>query len=95
MYRTDILRRRGGWPRRTMTEDLDLTWSYYRLGQRVRYVPEAVCYPLEPHNLKFMGGNCDAGHTASSRMWRSTGAAGSRSRSCARRWRSCVRSEPQ
>ena len=54
MYRTDILRRHGGWPRRTMTEDVDLTWSYYRLGHHVRYVPEAVCYPLEPHNFKFM-----------------------------------------
>ncbi|HUT29384.1 MAG TPA: glycosyltransferase [Sedimentisphaerales bacterium] len=53
-YRTDALRSNGGWSTRTMAEDMDLTWSFYHKNQRVRFVPEAVCYPLEPHNYNFM-----------------------------------------
>jgi biofilm PGA synthesis N-glycosyltransferase PgaC len=38
-----------------MAEDMDLTWSLYREGHSVRFVPEAVSYPVEPHNLEFLG----------------------------------------
>jgi cellulose synthase/poly-beta-1,6-N-acetylglucosamine synthase-like glycosyltransferase len=54
IYRTDVLRAHGGWQSRTMAEDMDLTWSMYAAGRRVRFVPEAVCYPIEPHNFFFM-----------------------------------------
>jgi cellulose synthase/poly-beta-1,6-N-acetylglucosamine synthase-like glycosyltransferase len=54
IYRTDALRQLGGWSTRTMAEDMDLTWSLYEAGWKVRFVPEAVCYPIEPHNLTFM-----------------------------------------
>jgi cellulose synthase/poly-beta-1,6-N-acetylglucosamine synthase-like glycosyltransferase len=54
VYRTDILRKMGGWKARTMAEDMDLTWSLYQAGHEVRFVPEAVCYPLEPHDYRFM-----------------------------------------
>jgi biofilm PGA synthesis N-glycosyltransferase PgaC len=54
IYRTRPLRQLGGWSTRTMAEDMDLTWSFYRAEHKVRFVPEAVCYPLEPHNLLFM-----------------------------------------
>jgi biofilm PGA synthesis N-glycosyltransferase PgaC len=54
MYRTEALRQQGGWPTRTLAEDMDLTWSFYRAGLDVRFVPEAVCYPIEPHDLEFM-----------------------------------------
>lgn len=54
-YRTDVLRDAGGWSERTRAEDMDLTWTFYQLGHRVRFVPEAVCYPIEPHDLDFMG----------------------------------------
>ena len=37
-----------------MAEDMDLTWTMYQARQTVRFVPEAVCYPIEPHNLTFM-----------------------------------------
>ena len=53
-YRTDALRAAGGWPTRTLAEDMDLTWSFYEAGHRVRFVPEAVCYPIEPHSYAFM-----------------------------------------
>jgi len=54
IYRTDVLRAHGGWPSRTMAEDMDLTWSMYAADRIVRFVPEAVCYPIEPHNFFFM-----------------------------------------
>ena len=54
IYRTEVLRAHGGWQTRTMAEDMDLTWSMYGAGRKVKFVPEAVCYPIEPHNLFFM-----------------------------------------
>ncbi len=54
IYRTAMLNKMGGWNTRTMAEDMDLTWSFYQAGHAVRFIPEAVCYPLEPHNLHFM-----------------------------------------
>jgi biofilm PGA synthesis N-glycosyltransferase PgaC len=54
VYRTATLKEFGGWSTRTMAEDMDLTWSFYHAGHGVRFVPEAVCYPLEPHNYDFM-----------------------------------------
>ncbi len=54
IYRTEVLRANGGWSTRTMAEDMDLTWSFYQAGHGVRFIPEAVCYPVEPHNFDFM-----------------------------------------
>lgn len=54
MYRTDALRALGGWSNRTLAEDMDLTWSFYRRGMGVRFVPEATSYPIEPHNFRFL-----------------------------------------
>ena len=54
MYRTEALRAMGGWSNRTMAEDMDLTWSLYQRGKEVRFVPEAVCYPIEPETFGFL-----------------------------------------
>lgn len=54
VYRAEHLRAAGGWSIRTMAEDMDLTWTFYEKGLKVRFVPEAVCYPIEPHNREFM-----------------------------------------
>ncbi len=54
MYRTALMRRHGGWPNRTLAEDMDLTWRFHQAGVGVRFVPEAVCYPVEPYNFRFM-----------------------------------------
>jgi biofilm PGA synthesis N-glycosyltransferase PgaC len=53
-YRTGALRRIGGWSDRTLAEDVDLTWSLYQAGWKVRFVPEAACYPVEPQDFEFM-----------------------------------------
>ncbi len=54
MYRTDLLRSLGGWSDRTLAEDMDLTWSLYQAGHDVRFMPEAVCYPIEPRTFRLM-----------------------------------------
>lgn len=54
MYRSGILKEHGGWSTRTLAEDMDLTWGFYEKGYGVRFIPEAVCYPIEPHNYSFM-----------------------------------------
>jgi biofilm PGA synthesis N-glycosyltransferase PgaC len=50
-YRTDALRAVGGWSTRTLAEDMDLTWTLYDAGWKVRFVPDAVCYPIEPQSF--------------------------------------------
>jgi poly-beta-1,6-N-acetyl-D-glucosamine synthase len=55
VYRSDVLRSVGGWSTRTMAEDMDLTWTLYREGHKVRFAPDAVSYPIEPHNFGFVG----------------------------------------
>jgi biofilm PGA synthesis N-glycosyltransferase PgaC len=54
-YRTRLLRACGGWQTRTMAEDMDLTWTFYYAGYGIRFVAEALCFPIEPHNFLFMG----------------------------------------
>jgi cellulose synthase/poly-beta-1,6-N-acetylglucosamine synthase-like glycosyltransferase len=54
LYRVEALRALGGWSTRTLAEDMDLTWSFYQAGWKVRFVPEAVSYPIEPYDLRLM-----------------------------------------
>jgi len=53
-YRTIVLREVGGWSTRTMAEDMDLTWTLYSRGEGVRFVQDALCYPIEPPDLHFL-----------------------------------------
>lgn len=53
-YRTEALRANEGWSTRTLAEDMDLTWSFYQAGHQVRFVPRAVCYPIEPADFDFL-----------------------------------------
>jgi cellulose synthase/poly-beta-1,6-N-acetylglucosamine synthase-like glycosyltransferase len=55
VYRTQDLRAVGGWSTRTMAEDMDLTWTFYEAGRKVRFLPEALSFPIEPHDFNFMG----------------------------------------
>jgi biofilm PGA synthesis N-glycosyltransferase PgaC len=54
IYRTAELVALGGWSTRTMAEDMDLTWTIYRAGGKVRFCPAAVSYPIEPQDFAFM-----------------------------------------
>ncbi len=54
IYQTEFLRDHKGWPQRTMAEDMDLTWSFHKSKFIVRFIPDALCYPIEPNNFHFM-----------------------------------------
>jgi biofilm PGA synthesis N-glycosyltransferase PgaC len=54
MYRTEALRSVGGWSARTMAEDMDLTWTFYEHGWKVRFVPESDAYPIEPATVGYL-----------------------------------------
>jgi cellulose synthase/poly-beta-1,6-N-acetylglucosamine synthase-like glycosyltransferase len=54
IYNTEELKKIGGWNKRTLAEDVDLTWTLYENGKVVRYNHEIYCYPLEPENLDMM-----------------------------------------
>lgn len=54
MYRSAALRAAGGWSTRTLAEDMDLTWTFYQRGDAVRFIPEAVCFPVEPSTWHFL-----------------------------------------
>ena len=54
VYRTEVLREHSGWSTRTLAEDMDLTWSFYQAQRAVRFVPEALCYPIEPNTFGLM-----------------------------------------
>jgi poly-beta-1,6-N-acetyl-D-glucosamine synthase len=54
VYRTEVLRAMGGWSTRTMAEDMDLTWSFYQAGYKVRFISDALCQPIEPHSFNLM-----------------------------------------
>jgi N-acetylglucosaminyltransferase len=44
----------GGFPERTMVEDIDFTWSMQISGRRAVYVADAVAYAAEPTSLTYM-----------------------------------------
>jgi biofilm PGA synthesis N-glycosyltransferase PgaC len=54
LYRSRVLFEMNGWPTRTVAEDMDLTWAIYDRGERVRFVPDAISFPIEPRSLTFL-----------------------------------------
>jgi cellulose synthase/poly-beta-1,6-N-acetylglucosamine synthase-like glycosyltransferase len=53
-FRVDMLRDFGGFPERTIVEDIDYTWSQQIMGRRAVYVGEAIAYAAEPVDARFM-----------------------------------------
>lgn len=51
LYRTEVVRKVGGFSERTITEDLDLTWTLYEAGYQTYFEQKAQCYSLEPKSL--------------------------------------------
>jgi len=47
-FRTKILKQHGGFDPGTMAEDMNYTWKALISGDGASFVPEAVCYPVEP-----------------------------------------------
>lgn len=51
-FRADWLRDVGGFPERTMAEDMDLTWEAIIEGNRVALCMDAHCTVTDPHNWR-------------------------------------------
>lgn len=51
-FRTRLLRERGGFNQRTMTEDMDVNWEFLINGHRVEFVPSAICFSMDPPNFR-------------------------------------------
>ena len=51
LYRTELVKKVGGFSERTITEDLDLTWTIYEEGYQTVFEQHAQCYSLEPKSL--------------------------------------------
>jgi cellulose synthase/poly-beta-1,6-N-acetylglucosamine synthase-like glycosyltransferase len=52
IFRTDTVRKFGGFKGTTFAEDMELTIRLIMGGWDVAYVPDAVCRPVEPNTLK-------------------------------------------
>ena len=48
IFKTATVRGYGGLDRRTIAEDMDLTWTIHEDSGRVYFANKAICYPVEP-----------------------------------------------
>ncbi len=54
VFRTEMVRSFGGFPERTMVEDIDMTWSQQIMGRKALYVKDAVAYAAEPSSAIYL-----------------------------------------
>ncbi|WP_043266822.1 glycosyltransferase family 2 protein [Streptomyces sp. CT34] len=54
VFRRDTLTAFGGFPERTIVEDMDYTWSQQIAGRRAVYVSEAVALAADPEDLTYL-----------------------------------------
>jgi poly-beta-1,6-N-acetyl-D-glucosamine synthase len=54
LFKTNVIKSLGGWPERTITEDLDLTWLMFENEFKLGFVPKALCQAIEPHNFTYL-----------------------------------------
>jgi N-acetylglucosaminyltransferase len=53
-FRTETLTAFGGFPERTIVEDMDYTWSMQLAGRRAVYVADAVAWAADPETLTYL-----------------------------------------
>ncbi|GAA3960435.1 hypothetical protein GCM10023085_48670 [Actinomadura viridis] len=53
-FRRDVLLEFGGFPERTIVEDMDLTWSAQIAGHKAAYVGDAVAWAADPETLPYL-----------------------------------------
>ncbi|GAB2836055.1 glycosyltransferase family 2 protein [Streptomyces daliensis] len=54
VFRRRVLADFGGFPERTIVEDMDFTWTQQIAGRRARYVGEAVAWAADPETLCYL-----------------------------------------
>jgi cellulose synthase/poly-beta-1,6-N-acetylglucosamine synthase-like glycosyltransferase len=53
-FRRDMLVAFGGFPERTIVEDMDITWSQQIAGRKAVYVGDAVAWAADPETLAYL-----------------------------------------
>ncbi len=59
IFNLEAVRRLGYFDERTLAEDMDITWEFQDLGNRVYYARKALCYPVEPQTAKVYAAQLD------------------------------------
>lgn len=54
VFRRSVLTDFGGFPERTIVEDMDFTWSQQIAGRRARYMGKAVAWAADPETLLYL-----------------------------------------
>ncbi|MGN6623298.1 MAG: glycosyltransferase [Candidatus Nitrosocosmicus sp.] len=54
IYNTNDLQYVGGWPTKTVAEDMELTWLFYEHGKHIGYNSETFCFAVEPENFHLL-----------------------------------------
>ncbi|NRQ40917.1 glycosyltransferase family 2 protein [Nonomuraea sp. NN258] len=54
VFRREMLASYGGFPERTIVEDMDLTWSQQLDGRRAVYVSDAMAWAADPETLTYL-----------------------------------------
>ncbi|MBA0052416.1 glycosyltransferase family 2 protein [Streptomyces sp. AJS327] len=54
VFRRSALMAAGGFPERTIVEDMDFTWTEQIAGRRARYVSTAVAWAADPETLRYL-----------------------------------------
>ena len=52
VFNTKMLKEMGGFPEGTIVEDMALTWKAHLEKKKIKFIPNAVCYPKDPSNWK-------------------------------------------
>ncbi|MCX8030013.1 MAG: glycosyltransferase family 2 protein [Thermodesulfovibrionales bacterium] len=52
VFRTEVVKKLGGFKQRTMAEDMDLTWEMHFNHYKIFCAPDSYCYPLDPPTAK-------------------------------------------
>lgn len=52
IIRRSILEQMGGWDIRAIAEDTEISFRIYRMGYRIKFLPQAVTWEQEPQTLK-------------------------------------------
>ncbi|MFD0855623.1 glycosyltransferase family 2 protein, partial [Actinomadura adrarensis] len=53
-FRRDVLLAQGGFPERTIVEDMDLTWTVQIEGRKAVYAGDAVAWAADPETLPYL-----------------------------------------
>lgn len=54
VFRRELLAASGGFPERTIVEDMDFTWSRQLEGRRAVYVSDAMAWAADPESLTYL-----------------------------------------